>query len=244
VTAKGAKTQVTLKGRPSASPAACTRVEAFSSTAGQPPYAGSEPRQDLLDSSQASDRAPGSDVADRLARLQSLDLSAMRQDWRRLYRAEPLRLSRDLMMRVLAYRIQEIAFGGLSKTTLRRLAALAAEFESDGRIAAQAQPRIKPGARLIREWHGRTHAVVVTEDGFEFEGKLYRSLTSIAREITGAGWSGPRFFGLAKTADASGGTDVSPGKSDLDGGRAGDQSQYRQTDAVSGPAETLAIPVG
>ena len=129
------------------------------------------------------------------------------------------------MMRALAYRIQEIAFGGLSKATLRRLASLAAEFESDGRIATPAQPRIKPGARLVREWHGRTHAVVVTEDGFEFEGKLYRSLTSIAREITGAGWSGPRFFGLAKAANASGGTDAPLGKSDLDGGRAGDQSQ-------------------
>ena len=225
MTAKGAKTQVTLKGRPSASPAACPRVQAFSSTAGQPPYAGSEPRHDLLDSSQASDRAPRSDVADQLARLQTLDQGALRREWRRLYRAEPPRLSRDLMMRALAYRIQEIAFGGLSKATLRRLASLAAEFESDGRIAPPAQPRIKPGARLVREWHGRTHAVVVTEDGFEFEGKLYRSLTSIAREITGAGWSGPRFFGLAKTADASGGTDVPRCKSDLDGGRVGDQSQ-------------------
>ena len=225
MTAKAAKTQVTLKGRPSASPAACARVQAFSSTAGQPPYAGSEPRQDLLDSSQASDRAPGSDVADRLAQLQTLDLSAMRQEWRRLYRTEPPRLSRDLMMRALAYRIQEIAFGGLSRATLRRLATLAAGFESDGRIAAPTQPRIKPGARLVREWHGRTHAVVVTENGFEFEGKLYRSLTSIAREITGAGWSGPRFFGLAKSADASGGTEFPLCKSDLDGGRVGDQSQ-------------------
>jgi hypothetical protein len=225
VTAKGAKTQVTLKGRPSTSPAACPRVQAYSSTAVQPPYAGSEPRQDPLASSHAGDRAPGSDVADRLARLETLDLSAMRQEWRRLYRAEPPRLSRDLMMRAIAYRIQEIAFGGLAKATLRRLASLAAGFESDGRIAPPAQPRIKPGARLVREWHGRTHAVVVTEDGFEFEGKLYRSLTSIAREITGASWSGPRFFGLAKTADASGGTEFPLCKSDLDGGRVGDQSQ-------------------
>jgi Protein of unknown function (DUF2924) len=129
------------------------------------------------------------------------------------------------LVELATYRTQEIAFGGLSKATLRRLASLAAEFESDGRIAPPAQPRIKPGARLVREWHGRTHAAVVTEDGFEFEGKLYRSLTSIAREITGAGWSGPRFFGLAKTADASGGTEFPLCKSDLDGGRVGDQSQ-------------------
>ena len=175
-------------------------------------------------SSLARDCATGSDAADRLARLETLDLSAMRQEWRRLYRAEPPRLSCDLMMRAIAYRIQEIAFGGLSKATLRRLATLAAEFECDGRIATPAKPRVKPGARLVREWHGRTHAVVVTEDGFEFEGKLHRSLTSIARKITGAGSSGPRFFELAKAADASGGTDVPLGKSDLAGRRAGDPS--------------------
>jgi Protein of unknown function (DUF2924) len=79
--------------------------------------------------------------------------------------AERLAPLLDLSLpRALAYRIQEIAFGGLSKATLRRLASLAAEFESDRRIATPAQPRIKPGARLVREWHGRTHAVVVTED--------------------------------------------------------------------------------
>ncbi len=216
----GAKTLAASKGRPRANSAACDRAQAFSSTARHSPYAGSEPRQDL--SAPASDRA--SDVADRLARLETLDLSAMRQEWRRLYRAEPPRLSRDLMTRALGYRIQEIAFGGLSKATLRRLASLAAEFESDGRIATPAQPRIKPGARLVREWHGRTHAVVVTEEGFEFEGKLYRSLTGIAREITGAAWSGPRFFGLASTANASGHAPL--GKSNWDGGRVDDPSQY------------------
>ena len=221
----GAKTLVASKGRPRANSAACDRAQAFSSTARHSPYAGSEPQQDRSASPHASDRAPGSDVADRLARLETLDLSAMRQEWRRLNRAEPPRLSRDLMTRALAYRIQEIAFGGLSKATLRRLASLAAEFESDGRIATPAQPRIKPGARLIREWHGRTHAVVVTEEGFEFEGKRYRSLTSIAREITGAAWSGPRFFGLARTANASGRNDAPLGKSDWDGGRVDDPSQ-------------------
>ena len=226
MTTEGAMTQAAAKRRPSASLAACARVQAFSSTARRLPCAGSQSPHDVLASSSlARDCATGSDAADRLARLETLDLSAMRQEWRRLYRAEPPRLSRDLMMRAIAYRIQEIAFGGLSKATLRRLATLAAEFECDGRIATPAKPRVKPGARLVREWHGRTHAVVVTEDGFEFEGKLHRSLTSIARKITGAGWSGPRFFGLAKAADASGGTDVPLGKSDLDGRRAGDPSQ-------------------
>jgi Protein of unknown function (DUF2924) len=225
VTTKGAKTQVAWKGRPSTNSAAGARPRAFSSTARQPPSAGSESRQDRLASSHAGDRAPGSDVVDRLVRLATLDLSAMRQEWRRLFRAEPTRLSRDLTMRALAYRIQEIAFGGLSKATLRRLASLAVEFESDGRITTPVQPRIKPGARLVREWHGRTHSVIVTEDGFEFEGKLHRSLTSVAREITGAAWSGPRFFGLIKAPDASGGPDAPLSTLELDGGRAGEQSQ-------------------
>jgi hypothetical protein len=195
------------------------------SAAKERPDAGSLLSHDVLASLPTSARAPGGDVVDRLARLETLDLSAMRQEWRRLFRAEPPRLSRDLMMRALAHRIQESAFGSLSKATLRRLAALAAEFESDGRIAIPAQPRIKLGARLVREWHGRTHAVVVTEDGFEFEGRFYRSLTGIAREITGAAWSGPRFFGLAGAANASGRNRGSLVKSDWDDGRVDDPSQ-------------------
>jgi hypothetical protein len=221
----GAKTLVKTKGWPRAISAACHGAEAPSATATERPNAGSVPPHAVLASPPARDRAPGGDVADRLARLETLDLRAMRQEWRRLYRAEPPRLSRDLMMRALGYRIQEIAFGGLSKATLRRLASLAAEFESDGRMAIPAQPRIKPGARLVREWHGRTHAVVVTEDGFEFEGKLYQSLTGIARKITGAAWSGPRFFGLARRASAPGRNHPPLDKSDWDGGRVDDVSQ-------------------
>jgi Protein of unknown function (DUF2924) len=223
--ANGVKTPLASKGRPRANSAACNVTEAPSSSARERPDSGSLLSHDVLASLPTSARARGSDVTDRLAQLQTLDLSGIRQEWRRLHRAEPPHLSRDLMMRALAYRIQEIAFGGLSKATLRRLAGLAAEFESDGRIATLAQPRLKPGARLVREWHGRTHAVVVTEEGFEFEGKLYRSLTGIAREITGAAWSGPRFFGLPRAASASGRKHAPTGKSDWDGGRVDDLAQ-------------------
>ena len=134
----------------------------------------------------------------RLAALPTLSISDLRLEWRRLFRAEPPRLSRDITMRAIAYRLQEITHGGLSKVTQRRLTTLTNGLETDGRIAPPPGPRIKPGARLIREWHGRTHTVSVTESGFEFEGKIYRSLTKIARDITGAQWSGPRFFGLTK----------------------------------------------
>jgi hypothetical protein len=128
-----------------------------------------------------------------------LSLGDLRSEWRRLYRTEPPRLSRDIMMRAIAYRLQEFAHGGLSRITQRRLMTLGHELETAGRIAPPPGPRIKPGARLIREWHGRTHTVCVTDDGFEFEGTTYRSLTKIAHDITGAQWSGPRFFGLTKT---------------------------------------------
>jgi hypothetical protein len=138
--------------------------------------------------------------SDRLLLLQTLGLRDLRLEWRRLFRADPPRLSRDIMMRAIAYRLQEIAHGGASKATQRRLMTLAAEFETDGRIAPSPTPKIKSGSRLVREWHGRTHTVCVTDDGFDFRGKSYRSLTKIARDITGARWSGPRFFGLTKTS--------------------------------------------
>jgi len=146
--------------------------------------------------------APGgvSPLSDRLAVLAGLSVADLRLEWRRLYRAEPPRLSRDLMMRAIAYRLQEIAHGGLSKATQRRLATLTTEFEAGGRIAPPPGPRVKPGSRLVREWHGRTHTVCVTDDGFEFHGKAYRSLTKIAFDITGAQWYGPRFFGLTKSS--------------------------------------------
>jgi hypothetical protein len=225
VTTNGAKPKAAPQGRPSPLSAARARLQALASMAGQPLEASSESPRELTASPPTRGRASGGDVADRLAGLGTLDLSSMRREWRRLYRAEPPRLSRDLMTRALAYRIQEIAFGGLSKATLRRLAGLTAEFESEGRIAAQSQPRIKPGARIVREWHGRTHSVIATEEGFQFEGKVYRSLTSIAREITGAGWSGPRFFGLAKAVNASERADAAMGKVDIDDGGAVDPLQ-------------------
>jgi Protein of unknown function (DUF2924) len=136
----------------------------------------------------------------RLDRLQEFDGSALCEEWRRLHRSEPPRISRDLLARALAYRLQELEFGGLPKWARQSLAGSAADPDEAGGAARPkpAQPRLKPGARLVREWHGRTHSVIVLDDAFEFEGRRYRSLTSIAREITGAHWSGPRFFGLAK----------------------------------------------
>jgi hypothetical protein len=119
------------------------------------------------------------------------------ENWQKLLGAEPpAHISRDLLARAIAHKIQEKEYGGLDKSTRRRLRALARTLETEGSLPTTSGPILKPGAKLVREWHGRTYRVVVLEEGFEFEGRRYRSLSKIAREITGAHWSGQRFFGL------------------------------------------------
>jgi Protein of unknown function (DUF2924) len=143
------------------------------------------------------------EVAQRLEALCDLTPSELRKEWWRLYRSQPPRLSRDLFVRAIAYRIQELRYGGLSKATRRKLATLIKARHSGAEIAKGGAQQIRPGARLIREWNGRTHTVTVEEDGFSYAGKNYRSLSAIARHITGARWSGPRFFGLARNKRGS-----------------------------------------
>ena len=123
-------------------------------------------------------------------------LDELRHEWRRFYHSEPPRISRDLLLRGIGYRLQEIRQGGLGKSTRRKLKTLAKMFRTEGRVAPDPGLSLKPGARLVREWRGRTHTVTVTDDGFEYAGTTYPSLTKIAKKITGAHWSGPRFFGL------------------------------------------------
>lgn len=139
------------------------------------------------------------DPRNEIAALSEKPTHDLRIEWRRLYRAEPPpRLSRDLLIRAIAYRMQEHAHGGLGKTTKRRLRSLAQELETKGGTAFDPGLALKPGARLVREWHGQSHTVIALEDGFDYEGQRYRSLTRIAKLITGTHWSGPRFFGLAQ----------------------------------------------
>src|ERR1700756_4963277 len=132
-------------------------------------------------------------------RLRALDLEGLRFEWRWLYHKEPPRLSRDLFVLGLGYRLQELAQGGLSKAPRRKLQTMARALRTNGRVGPAPSLSLKPGARLVREWGGRTHTVTITEDGFEYAGETYSSLTKIAQKITGAHWSGPRFFGLLKT---------------------------------------------
>lgn len=142
------------------------------------------------------------ELLQKIAALTDLTAQQLRTEWRRLYRNHPPRLSRDLLVRTIAYRMQELAYGGLSKATQRKLVTLTRELETNGSIVSDPAPRIRPGARLVREWRGRTHTVVVTEEGFEYAGKTYSSLSKIAQAITGAHWSGPRFFGLNRSEAA------------------------------------------
>ncbi len=142
-------------------------------------------------------------TSERLAAINDLSLDELRAEWRRLYRSPPPRLSLDLMRRAVAYRIQEKAFGGLSPASRRSLKQLTAQLASSGQVTPAPRQTARPGARLVREWNGRTYTVTVTEDGFDYGGTVYGSLTKVARIITGAHWSGPRFFGLMdrKTED-------------------------------------------
>ena len=122
----------------------------------------------------------------------------LRERWHELIgTAPPGRLSRDLMMRVIADKLQEAALGGLPPAAKRRLAALARSTENGAETAVVTPMlRLKSGSKLVREWRGKTHTVLVLSDGFEHEGQHFTSLTQIARELTGVHWSGPRFFGL------------------------------------------------
>src|SRR5580700_1608483 len=137
------------------------------------------------------------DVAKALARLSALTIFELRGEWRRLHRTPPpMRLSRDLLTRGITYKLQERAYGGLSLATARKLEHANADPQSRG-AAKPVQPiSLRPGTRLVREWRGVTHMVLIHADGIEWRGQRYRSLTIVARKITGARWSGPRFFGL------------------------------------------------
>ncbi len=138
----------------------------------------------------------------QMTEIQAMDLPALRAAWRRHHQAPaPRRLSRNLLIRSIVYKLQEQAHGGLSKATRRRLRILAQAFAETGRVALDNGTTIRPGTRLVREWRAHTYVVTATESGFDYDGATYGSLSAIARRITGAHWSGPRFFGLRPSGE-------------------------------------------
>jgi hypothetical protein len=136
-------------------------------------------------------------LADEIAGLQSLDVAQLKARWRTLYKTEaPARFSRNLLIRAVAYRLQERALGGLKPTTRRLFRRIAADARAQRPLRLTPVRKLEPGAVLIREWGGVKYKVVVLEEGFSYRGQRRRSLSEIARLITGTHWSGPLFFGL------------------------------------------------
>jgi hypothetical protein len=132
-----------------------------------------------------------------LSRLPELNLGELRQQWRTLYKAEASpHLSRELLVRAVAYRKQEVTLGGLRPERQRQLRQIAQQFKQTGAANIRARHELKPGTRLVREWQGRTYEVLVLDDGFSWQDTHHRSLSALARKITGTAWSGPLFFGL------------------------------------------------
>ena len=142
-------------------------------------------------------------VERQIAGLANRSIQDLRVAWRQLHRTGlPLGLSRDLMIRALAHRLQEQSYGGVGRALRRRLQSLAGASAKDT-VAVDPGLVLRAGTTLVRQWRGHTHTVLVHNDGFEHEGQLYRSLTAIAERITETHWSGPRFFGLTERARAS-----------------------------------------
>ena len=136
------------------------------------------------------------ELSQALRALEAASREELIRQWRRFYKSEPLRYaSRELLVRAISYAMQEQEFGGLRTPARRELLAIA---KGEPMSAQASRIRIKPGARLLREWHGSTHEVIVTDQGFVWDGATYRSLSAIALAITGAKWNGYRFFGLVK----------------------------------------------
>lgn len=133
----------------------------------------------------------------RVAALKATPTPALKAIWRDLFETEPPPYNRRFLESRLAYRIQELAYGGLKPETVERLEALGEQFDGDSaRRRARLQNRPIAGTLLIREWQGVEHSVTVLRDGFEWQGRPYKSLSAVARAITGTRWNGLIFFAL------------------------------------------------
>jgi hypothetical protein len=148
----------------------------------------------------AGAKVPSSLSQEAVIELGRLDAAGVRSAWERLRAMQaPPALSTDFLRRDVAYLEQAAPAGLLSSRLLQRLATVAAGVGPEKARAKVASPRIKPGSTLLREWKGRTYTVLALDRGFEMSGQRFTSLSDVARHITGAHWSGPRFFGLRRS---------------------------------------------
>jgi hypothetical protein len=141
-------------------------------------------------------------LAEELMALGSMSPPQLRAEWRRVQRTLPPDVPTDILRRAIAWRLQERVHGGLPAATIRELDRVAARLaKSEAAVASTV--RLKPGTRLVRRWQGKTYTVVVADDGFVLDDRRYASLSQIAEAITGAHWSGPRFFGTGRVKTAA-----------------------------------------
>lgn len=133
---------------------------------------------------------------ERLAGLPTLSKAALSELWKQLFAADPPPLRRQLMIPVLAYRLQEAEFGSMRASTQLRMRQLARALQPRSNEMTTTVPKLRPGTRLVRQWRDQVHLVNIDDQGFEYHGNRYSSLSEIARRITGTRWSGPAFFGL------------------------------------------------
>lgn len=133
-----------------------------------------------------------------LAAMKAAPVAELKKQWRELFSEEPPAFNRRYLESRLAYRIQELAYGGLKQETVRRLQQMGEQLDGGNITTRRVRADLKPivGTRLIREWQGVEHTVTVTQNGFEWQGRPYQSLSAIARAITGSRWNGWIFFGL------------------------------------------------
>ena len=139
----------------------------------------------------------------RMSRLTTMSPAELRTEWRRVIRLPAPSITPDLLRRGIAYRLQEAAHGGLTTAVSRELNDLAKRIARGDSPLPSTAIRLKPGTRLLKTWRGKTYCVVVGDKGFIFNNRPFPSLSSIAHEITGTPWSGPRFFGLLRKRPAS-----------------------------------------
>jgi hypothetical protein len=137
----------------------------------------------------------------QIGNLGNLGPEELDQTWRAMFGSErPRRVYGNLLIKALGYRLQEKPSNGLKPSTRRLLERWGRNGSERGPLAEPARTQLKAGTTLVRDWHGVTHRVTVLDDGFDFHGERFRSLSEIARKITGVRWSGPLFFGLKSSA--------------------------------------------
>lgn len=145
-----------------------------------------------------------SKLDDRLAALANMSPAQLRGEWLQLFREAAPPVGHRLLALAIAYRLQEKVYGGLPPAVGRELERVAKSLAKNGTLPAEATATLKVGTRLVREWRGTPHHVHILEEGYVYQDQRYRSLSHIARAITGTNWSGPRFFGLNSKSATTG----------------------------------------